>query len=64
MMFWTSWACLGVVIVGFALFLCGANAYNATAGWAGVYLFIGGILIYLVLYIYRELNKKEPVQKP
>jgi hypothetical protein len=63
-MSWTDWACLGIVILGFALFLCGANFYQAVTGWVGVGLFFGGILTFLVLYIYGELTKKEEVPKP
>jgi cytosine/uracil/thiamine/allantoin permease len=60
----TDWACLGVVILGFVLFLHGANFYNAVTGWIGVSFFFGGILAFLVLYIYGELTKKEAVQNP
>jgi divalent metal cation (Fe/Co/Zn/Cd) transporter len=60
----TDWACLSAVILGFVLFLYGANFYDAIVGWIGVYLFFGGILVFLVLYIYDELTKKEEVQKP
>lgn len=63
-MSWTDWACLGIVLLGFALFLCGANFYAAVIGWIGVGLFFGGILTFLVLYIYGELTKKEEVQNP
>ena len=59
-----DWACLGAVILGFVLFLYGANFYDAVVGWAGVYLFFGGIIAFLVLYIYGELTKKGEVQKP
>jgi hypothetical protein len=60
----TDWACLGAVILGFFLFLYGANFYDVFVGWAGVYLFFGGIIGYLVLYIYGELTKKEEAQNP
>jgi membrane-bound ClpP family serine protease len=63
-MSWTDWACLSIVILGFALFLYGANVFDAVFGWIGVYLFFGGILFFLVRYIYGELTKKEEVQKP
>jgi membrane-bound ClpP family serine protease len=63
-MSWTDWACLAIVIFGFVLFLYGANFYNAVVGWLGVYFFIGGILVFLILYIYREMTAKEEVQKP
>jgi hypothetical protein len=61
-MSWTDWACLGFVILGFVLFLYGANFYDALVGWVGVYFLFGGILVFLVLYIYRELTNKEEVQ--
>jgi membrane-bound ClpP family serine protease len=63
-MSWTNWACLGMIMLGFVLFLYGANYFDATVGWAGVYLFIIGILGMLVLYIYGELTKKTNVQNP
>ena len=57
-------ACLGMVILGFVLFLYGANVYDAIIGWVGVYLMIGGILVFLLFYIYNELTKKVEVQNP
>ena len=57
-------ACLGMVILGFVLFLYGANFYDAVIGWVGVYLIIGGILVFLLFYIYNELTKKVKVQNP
>ena len=53
-----------MVILGFVLFLYGANFYNGVVGWVGVYLFLGGILAFLIFYIYNELTKKVEVQKP
>ena len=55
---------LGMVILGFVLFLYGANFYDAVIGWVGVYLIIGGILVFLLFYIYNELTKKVEVQNP
>jgi membrane-bound ClpP family serine protease len=55
----TDWVCLGIIVLGVMLFLYGANYYNAIVGWAGVYLFITGILVIIVLYIYGELIKKK-----
>jgi uncharacterized membrane protein YbhN (UPF0104 family) len=63
-MSWTNWACLGVFILGFLLFLLGANVYNAIVGYTGLYLSISAIAAYLIIYIYKELTKKTPVQKP
>jgi membrane-bound ClpP family serine protease len=64
MVSWVNWLCIALVIVGSVLFLVGANTYNAIVGWVGVYMFIGGILLYLVFYVYAELKKREPAQKP
>ncbi len=58
----TNLACLSAVILGFLLFVYGANIFNVVVGWVGVYFFFGGILLFLVLYIYGELTKKEEVQ--
>lgn len=58
-MSYTDWALLGIFIAGFLLFLYGANVHNPIAGYGGVYLFIGSIAAYLVLYIYKELTKKQ-----
>jgi multisubunit Na+/H+ antiporter MnhB subunit len=59
-MSWTDWTLLGIFILGFLLFLYGANTYNPIVGYSGVYLFIGSIAAYLVIYIYKELTKKTP----
>ena len=58
-MSWTDWTLLGLFIFGFLLFLVGANYYNSVVGYSGVYLFIGSIAAYLVIYIYKELTKKK-----
>jgi hypothetical protein len=63
-MSWTDWTFLIIVVLGFVLFLYGANFYDAVVGWIGVSLFFGGIIAFLVLYIYSELTNKEEVQKP
>ena len=57
-MSWIDWTLLGIFILGFLLFLYGANTYNQVVGYSGVYLFIGSIVAYLVVYIYKELTKK------
>lgn len=62
-MSWTDWACLGIFILGFLLFLYGANIYNAIVGYTGVYLFIGSIIAYLFIYVYKELTKRPLDQK-
>ncbi len=51
-----------MVIFGFSLFLYGANFYQAVVGWVGVYLIIGGALVFLLFYIYNELTKKVEAQ--
>lgn len=61
---WTDWTLLSLFILGFLLFLYGANAYNAFVGYSGVYLFIGSIAAYLIIYIFKEITKKHPDQKP
>jgi len=56
--------CLGMAVLGFVLFLYGANFFAAVVGWVGVYLIIGGIMVFLLFYIYNELMKKGEVQNP
>ena len=62
-MAWTDWACLSVFIVGFILFVVGANIYNSLVGYTGLYLSIGSIIAYLLIYIYKEYTKPsaEPI---
>lgn len=57
-MSWIDWSILAVFIAGFLLFLYGANTYNAIVGYGGIYLFIGSIAAYLIIYIYKELSKR------
>jgi divalent metal cation (Fe/Co/Zn/Cd) transporter len=47
-----------VFVLGFVLFLYGAKFYDAAIGYAGIYLFIGTIAAYLLIYIYKEVTKK------
>ncbi len=56
--------CLSISILGFVLFIYGANFFNAIIGWVGFYLIMGGILVFLIFYIYNELTKKVEVQNP
>jgi len=63
-MSWIDWTLLGVFIVGFILFVVGANIYNAVVGYAGLYLGIGAIMAYLVIYIYKELTKPAAPKVP
>ncbi|HVP15804.1 MAG TPA: hypothetical protein VMT42_00340 [candidate division Zixibacteria bacterium] len=53
-----------VVILGVILFLYGANYYNNFVGWAGVYLFFGGIAAYVLLRIFWHQSKSVVDQKP
>jgi hypothetical protein len=61
---WKGLACLLVVILGIILFLYGANYYNNIVGWAGVYLFFGGIVAYVLLRVFLYRAKSAPDQKP
>jgi hypothetical protein len=54
----TDWIFLSFFIIGFLMFLYGANTYNAVVGYSGVYVFIGSIAAYLIAIIYREAKKK------
>jgi membrane protein implicated in regulation of membrane protease activity len=71
----TDWLCIVIFILGFSLFLVGANLplWGGTAasvpqatliGYAGVYMSIGAIALYLVIYIYKELHRKKCPQNP
>ncbi len=63
-MSWTDWSLLAVFIAGFLLFLYGANTYNAVVGYGGIYLFIGSIAAYIIIYLYKELKKRETCEVP
>ena len=74
-MSWTDWTCLGAFIIGVLLFLLGANIslWGGTSaqpfqyviiGFAGVYLSIGAIAAYIIIYSYRALTKQAAVQNP
>jgi hypothetical protein len=56
---WKGLMCLLIVLVGFALFLGGANYYEATVGWSGVWLVVGGIVLYIVLRLLETIQKKQ-----
>jgi uncharacterized membrane protein HdeD (DUF308 family) len=58
-MFWTDIACLVLVVVGIILFLYGANAYDATVGWTGIGLLLGGLIAYIALQGYKSATKKK-----
>lgn len=56
--------CLFAVILGVVLFLYGANYYKDFVGWSGVFLFVGGILAWVLIYVYDKLAKETTVQNP
>jgi len=60
----TDWVCLAIFVLGFLLFLYGANIYNVVLGYTGLYMFIGSIAAYLIIYIYKELTKKPTPPPP
>lgn len=61
---WKGLTCLFVVILGLVLFLYGANYYDNIVGWVGIYLFAGGILAYVLVWIFQRLKKGAVDQKP
>lgn len=63
-MFQLNWVCLSVVLVGFVLFLYGANFYEAVVGWLGVFIILGGILAFIILYLHDGLKKKRGCSEP
>ncbi len=63
-MSWTDWSLLAVFISGFLLFLYGANTYNSVVGYSGIYLFIGSIAAYIIIYLYKELKKRDNCEVP
>jgi hypothetical protein len=52
-------ACFLIFIVGVALFLYGANYYDAFVGWTGVALMVGGFFAEIFLKVYEVLSKRE-----
>jgi hypothetical protein len=56
---WKGLMCLLIVLVGFVLFLYGANYYDVTVGWSGVGVFVGGIVLYVVLKLLEPRQKKQ-----
>lgn len=50
--------CAVLAVMGAILFLYGANVYNDVIGWAGIGLFIVGILISVVFNLSIYLEKK------
>jgi hypothetical protein len=46
---------LSLTLLGLVLFLYGSAFYSSLIGWTGVYFLLGGILAFLLLYIYNGL---------
>ena len=63
---WKGLLCLLIVLVGFVLFLYGANYYDATVGWTGLGLLVGGIVLYIVMKLLEPKRKNAHAvgQKP
>ena len=59
LMLWKNVACFCTVALGAALFLYGANYYDATIGYSGVFLVISGLLVGVALRIRAFIRKKE-----
>jgi len=57
-MSWKDLVGLGIILIGVVLFLYGGNYFNATVGWTGVYLIIGGFFVEIILYVYGEFKKR------
>jgi hypothetical protein len=62
-MTWKDLVCFSVVILGIILFLYGANYYEETIGWIGVYLIIAGFLAECVLQVYEFVMEKVLVKR-
>ena len=54
-----NFICAVLAVVGAILFLYGANVYSDVFGWAGIGLFIVGIVISLVFNLSIYLEKKK-----
>jgi Flp pilus assembly protein TadB len=64
MMAWLSSISAIFVIVGLGLFLYGVNIYHAVIGWSGFCLGVAGILLYVIPFLYVQINKKKFEQTP
>ncbi len=58
-----DWVFFGLLVLGVILFLIGANYWNDVVGWLGVFLFVGSVVAWVVLYVYNWLKRRN-VQKP
>lgn len=60
-MSWKDLACLSVIILGVIMFLYGANYYDASIGWAGVYIVIIGLIARVILIAWDKFGKSDNV---
>jgi membrane-bound ClpP family serine protease len=63
-MAWKDLIVLCLIIAGVILFLYGANYYDATVGWAGFFLFVGGLVAEVALRAYEMIAGRRADQKP
>lgn len=59
LMSWKDIAGFIIIIVGAILFLYGSNSYNSLLGWGGIYVLVAGVVIEIVLEVYKSIRKKE-----
>lgn len=57
-MSWKEILYVCVIVMGVALFLYGANYYNAIIGWTGFSLMLGGFFAEAVFKIYERIKKR------
>ncbi|MFA5572329.1 MAG: hypothetical protein GX799_06040 [Crenarchaeota archaeon] len=50
---------IAIFIAGFLLFLYGANIYDRNIGYSSLYLFMGSMVAYVIITIYKEIDKKK-----
>lgn len=65
-----DWVLLAAFIAGFLFFLYGANltiwsganldsTMAAIIGYSGIYLAVGSVAFYLIVYVYKELKQRQ-----
>jgi hypothetical protein len=55
--FWKELVGLVVIFAGIGLFLYGSNSYDAVVGYAGLILFIAGVVAEIVFEVQGYLKK-------
>jgi hypothetical protein len=55
--FWKELVGLVVIFAGIGLFLYGSNSYDAVVGYAGLILFIAGVVAEIVFEVQGYLRK-------